>query len=100
MKISTKKLSAQEQLDKGYDKYLYIHPFLARVVPAIMIFICVAFYNHHVNAKKVVTCDSFENQREAQILYESTATTTNKFGYLDKNHDGIACNKLIKTYVR
>lgn len=46
---------------------------------------------------KKVLCASFDTQKQAQKLFESNSE---KYVYLDKNHDGIACNKLLKNYVR
>lgn len=78
----------------------------------VILFFLFVVHDSETSAKKIVLCNSFSGhfdhykddvsiyvspQKEAQNLFDSDRV---KYGYLDKNHDGIACNNLLKTYVR
>lgn len=80
---------------KDPNKKLYINSGLVLIICLSLIGGSGYYLQKQIKAKKYLNCQTdFKTQAEAQIKLEQGAT------YLDKNHDGIACNNLLINHER
>lgn len=78
-----------EQLKKGTN----ISSVILKVLSVFSILIFAYTFVQKISARHTVKCSYFSTQSEAQSMFDSDRV---KYDYLDRNHDGIACNGLFK----
>lgn len=89
--MKTTKLTAQQMLDRGIQKYTFVN-FPAGVLALIMVFFIFTKVATTVSARKV-SCSNFTSQSEAQRSFEMDRVF---YKNLDRDKDGIACDALLK----
>lgn len=90
MKISLKKLSTQEVIDRGWKGYFYINPVLAITATFLLVvFVQGQTIRTYAALAEKINCSSFENREEAQRYFERTHDKR-----MDRDKDGLACEAL------
>lgn len=90
MNIYTKKLTAQEMLDKGITKYFRVSGVFLMLIAVLSVGVAGTAHVASVQAEKE-KCSGFIIQSNAQSVFDSNPI---RYKALDRDHDGKACENL------
>lgn len=90
MIFTTKKLTAQEMVDRGINRAIYINKYVFSFLGLILI-VFMGITGHKEALAKKINCDSFMTQSDAQKTFDSNRRLYHR---LDSDGDAVACEQL------